>query len=935
MNFATNGLTSSLTIQLFGPYDVRQNGALIPRTRTRTEQWLLALLVLKHDRPLDRIWLASTLWPDSTESQALNNLRRSLSNLRYVLGSDSTRLICSSPQRVSFDTAGAVVDVLAFDAAIALGDAVSMAKAVELYRGPLLEGCVEEWVLQERQSREDAYVEALQQLAAAALEQCDYLAAIAHLRRGIAVDPLHETLQRRLMEALAANGDYATMTQVYREFRLYLSHELQSMPSGETVALYERLRMQGCQRAATERKPPISVVSPPPPRMFPSPLTTLIGREIETRKVMAALDKTRLVTLTGIGGVGKTRLAIEVARESADRYADGVWFVELAALSDPGMVPQTIASALGVQEQTNPSILKKLVDFLQSKNLLLVMDNCEHLLPVCAQLTEDLLEACHEITILATSREKLGIHGERIYYVPCLSVPDLNASCLEALASCESVRLFLDRAALSRSDFGLTPDNAPIIAQLCNQLEGIPLALELAAARIGTISVEQIIERLDNRFAVLTTGSRTASLRQRTLQATLDWSYDLLPRQEQMLLRRLAVFGGGWSLQAAEIVCAGEGIEEAAILDLMYALVNKSLVIYRQSQGQARHHLLETVREYAWDRLQAENESHRICRRHRDYFLRLVEEAQPHLYGAEQISWLGCLETEHDNIRTALKWCRNDPEGAEAALRLTGALQRFWRDRGYLTEGRQHYQAALTHEHALARTSARASALIGAGSLAEPQGDFEQAYTLYEESLAISQELGDEHSIAIALGKMGGVAHAQGNYEVAFPLLEQSLALNRALGNAWYIGQITIILGNIAMDQGDLERARVCYEQCLATWRALGDRRYAFALDNLGILTAKQGDYRLAYALHQESLAITQEFGDRRGMAISFFHLGLVAQKLGDMTAAFEFLKRSLAYHRELGDKDRIAEVLIGIEELQKLQMDKQGTATSDSSYLR
>src|SRR5713226_5481995 len=371
--------------------------------------------------------------------------------------------------------------------------------------------------------------------------------------------------------------------------------------------------------------------------------------------VKQLLSSTALLTLTGSGGCGKTRLALQVAADLLEEYADGVWLVELAPLADPALVPQTVASALGVRDAPGRPLTATLTDYLRSKSLLLVLDNCEHLLEAGAQLADALLRSCPRLRLLASSREGLGIGGEQTYRVPSLSLPDArHLPPLERLRDFEAVQLFADRARLSQATFAVTQANALSVAQVCQRLDGIPLAIELAAARVKALSVEKLNERLDDMFRLLTGGSRTALPRQQTLRALIDWSYDLLSPSEGALLRRLSVFAGGWTLEAAEAVCAGEGVEEWEVLDLLTSLVEKSLVLYEERGGEGRYRLLETVRQYARDRLLEAGEAEAVRGRHLGFVLRLAEEAEPKLSGPEQVVWLDRLEAEHDNLRAAL-----------------------------------------------------------------------------------------------------------------------------------------------------------------------------------------------------------------------------------------------------------------------------------------
>jgi predicted ATPase/class 3 adenylate cyclase len=628
--------------------------------------------------------------------------------------------------------------------------------------------------------------------------------------------------------------------------------------------------------------PPLKSLSTHPNNL-PQRLTNLIGREKEIAEIDAMLVRTRLLTLTGSGGSGKTRLCLQTAAESLERFPDGAWFVELASLSATGLVPQTVATVLGVTEEPGKPIIQTLTEHLKHKRLLLLLDNCEHLLDACARVADTLVHQCPGVQILASSREALGIEGEQTYRVPSLSIPDRKqAQTPQTLSTYESVKLFIDRALLVRAGFQVTNQNAPALASVCCHLDGIPLAIELAAARMRSLSVEEIDGRLDHRFRLLTGRSRTALPRHRTLRALIDWSYDLLNEREQRLLQRLSVFVGGWTLAAAEQICTGEGVEDREALDLLTSLADKSLVVVaEQNDGHSRYGLLETVRQYARERLLESGGGEALWERHRDYFLALAEEAAPKLDGPEQTERLRRLEEEHENLRAGLEWSLVEA-GSGGGLRLCGALQRFWWTRGHLTEGREWCARALGKAGVEERTPERAKALNAAGVLAYYQGDYPAARGRHEESLAIKRELGDRSGVAASLLNLGNVAHGQGDFASARALLEESLAIRRELGDRRGIAWSLNNLGNVTLDQGDFASARTLFEECLPISRELGDRgNIAISLGNLGEVTHGQGDYPAALALYKESLAIRRELGDQWGVAWSLEGLAAVVAALG------------------------------------------------------
>lgn len=702
------------------------------------------------------------------------------------------------------------------------------------------------------------------------------------------------------------------------------------------------------------------------PTNLPVQLTSFIGREKEMAEITKLLSGTRLLTLTGSGGTGKTRLSLHAAANVLDRHSDGVWLVELAPLSNPELVPGEVAKTLGVRETPGEPITKTLISWLKSKQLLLVLDNCEHVLEASARLVNDFLKSCPNVSVLVSSREALGMAGEQTYRVPSLSAPDIKQpQTPESLSRYDSVRLFVDRATAARSDFTVNAENVTALASACHRLDGIPLAIELAAARVRMMPVEQIEARLDSSFRLLTGGSRTALPRQQTLRALIDWSYDLLNDQEKTFLLRLSVFAGGWTLDAAEAVCAeeatsqapesdsdGDQISAAEVLDLLTSLVDKSLVVFMESVSSSRYRLLETVRQYSREKLLLRTgESETTRGRHRDFYLGLTQSLEAKLTGAEQVTALRLLDNELENLRASLEWSLLEP-GAQNALRLCGSLSRFWWTRGHLTEGREWCGRALAKKECdEPAPAALAKALNGAGVLAAMQGDYAVARAYWLDSLEMLRDIGDLQAVASALNNLGNIANRQDDYNAARDYYEQSLALRRDIGDRKGISDSLICLGAVAFSQGDYDRAQVLYDQALQIRRDIGDRKgiadalnslggifftrgeldavgpiyteslaiqreigdphsIAISLNNIGLLEYNQGNYAAARSHFQDSLELKQQIGDRRGVAISFGDLGNVACAEGKPDAAREYYRDSLVIQTEIGDRSRIAGLL-------------------------
>jgi len=583
---------------------------------------------------------------------------------------------------------------------------------------------------------------------------------------------------------------------------------------------------------------------------LPLELTSFVGREREISEVRSLLGQTRLLTLAGPGGCGKTRLALAVASDAAEGFEGGARWAGLASLSDPDLMPQTVAAALGVRETPGRPLVEALADDLGEAETLLVLDNCEHLVAACAALVDALLHRCPDLRVLATSREPLGVPGELTWSVPPLSLPDVSRlPALESLARYEAVRLFVERARAVAPGFELSPRNAAAVARLCRQLDGMPLALELAASRVRVLSPGQILDRLDDRFRLLTGGGRVSVPRHKTLRATMDWSHDLLDGPEKLLFARLSTFAGGWTLEAAERVGAGGGISEGEVLDLLSRLVDKSLVVVRDWNGEARYRLLETVRQYGEEKLRASGEAEAAWRRHALFFLDLAETAEEAMSGSAQEAWVERLEVEHDNLRAALAWDGEGADATEARLRLAAALSQFWVIRGHFTEGLTQLRTLLALPGASAPSVARARACHTLGMLHYRRGDqaandFARARAYYEESLGIFRRLGTPSQTAQALSGLGRVNADLGEYAWARSLLEEALSLQRRLEDEHGIATTTYNLGWLDFLRGDHAAARSRLEEGLATFRKLGDKfQLGGCVLYLGCLDCEQGDH--------------------------------------------------------------------------------------------
>jgi len=793
----------------------------------------------------------------------------------------------------------------------------------------------------------------------------DAVAAAAALQRALHVEPwpvpapICVRMAVHTGEADLRDGDYYG-SAVNRCARIRsLAHGGQTLVSYATSDLIRdhslpglELRDLGEHRLRSLSRPErvFQLVAPGLPSGFPPPksletfpnnlpvqLTAFVGRERELAEVKQLLGTTHLLTLTGSGGTGKTRLSLETAADLLEHFVDGVWLVELAPVLDPALVVQSVATALGVREQPGRPLFDVLADYLRYKQLLLILDNCEHLIEACARLAADLLQASPKLKMIASSREALGIAGEATFSVPSLSLPrvppgNTGLPTVDELAQYEAVRLFVERASGALPAFRLTDANAPVVAQICRRLDGIPLAIELAAARVKVLKVEQIAARLDDRFRLLTGGSRTALPRQQTLRALIDWSWDLLSETERALIRRLSVFVGGWTLEAAEAV--GGDPEPAAldkpsgspllppeeVLDFLSQLVNKSLVVVDSDQeAEARYRLLESIRQYARDKLLESGEGSEVRNRHLRFYLAYAEAAQPRLRGPDMLAWLDRLDIEHDNLRAALAWAMEcDPD---AGLRMVGALTDFWARRTYTTEGRRWLQEALDRVAALppvegearrARMLARAIALQGKGSVSFGQGKHAESRAACAESVALAREVGDTVVLAQGLGLLSMAAAFQGDTDAARAAADEAEAICRQNGYTWQLGIVFGARSITAMEGGgDPAEARAANEQTVRLAREVGNPYLsAMALFGLSRVTARLGNSDEARARLEESAVLFRQMRDRHFINVTRSELGHMQRRLGNFAEAAALYHETIAGWLELGNRAALAHEL-------------------------
>jgi predicted ATPase/DNA-binding SARP family transcriptional activator len=900
-------------------------------------------------QPVPREQLCFLLWPDIAEAAARRNLTVLLNQLRQALPSPD--VILTHGDAILLDPSQVQSDTVAFAQAIALAvrraELEPLAAAVNLYAGPFLHGFslpasveFDAWVTQERQHWERRYLDSLATLVDGYAASGAYTQAIAAAQRTLAVDELAEDMHRWLIQLYAASGDPAAALRQFERCVLALERELGVSPLPETRAVYNAVRAGEVPlRAGVKRvtlragrssaliAPPVSTPAPQstpaaPRTSLPAPPTPLIGRQDERAAAVALLadPAERLLTLVGTGGSGKTRLALQIAWDVADQFADGALFVGLASLRDPALVLQAIGLACGLA-QPSPATLTQ---YLRDKQLLLVLDNCEHLLDAAPRIA-GLLDSAPGLYVLATSRTALNVHGEHTFPVPPLPLPDLSPlPPLAELADVPAVALLLARTRALNPRFQLTADNAADLAAICMRLDGLPLAIELAAARLKLLAPRDLLRRLDRRLVLLTSGPRDLPERQQTLRATIDWSYRLLDTREQLWFERCGVFVGGWTLADAEALDerlrwptappASESDARSNLIDILGALVDKNLVqMHTAKDGEPRFVMLETIRELALTCLRERGGDRDVAQAHAGYFLSLAEQASQQYYGPHVAEWAARTELAHDNLREALRWFLEQETGAEQALQLGSAMYRFWHLRGYYSEGLQWLERVLAKSTAI-QAPMRAEVLSQAGFLASALGQIDQAISLFEACLALCQIVDAPSTKTAALNGLGIILDRQGDPR-GLALQEEAATLARDLNNPPRLCAMLRAFANTLVTNGThIERGIAVYEEALVVAREHKlNRSVALILAGLGSALTFTGEYTRAQPLLLEGLALQQELDDVPLMAWSFLFLGVLSYLQDDYLQARQYLTHSLAIVAKLGNLNSLPDTLEGI----------------------
>jgi predicted ATPase/DNA-binding SARP family transcriptional activator len=902
---------------------------------------LFKLLLGAAGHRLSREQLIDLLWPEADIEQGAANLRSTVRYLREALDvPGAPSYLQSSGALLVLDPAPGNtpdadwLDRIAFArrarTALAGTDRGACRAALALHGGEYLpEVQYEDWKEAWRRQLKAQHEQVLLHLATLAEREGDIEEALWALRTLLAADPCQEEAARALMGVLLAQGRQAEALRVYHGLVQALRDELDAGPAAETEALRARIQVPQAPQAP----------EPAVPTNLPAALTRFIGREAELVALEHALFQAqagaagglqgpgaRLLNLTGVGGTGKTRLALALGAAVLDAYPDGVWLVELAPLAatssaDPAPVAAAALTALSLREQRGSAPLDAVIGQLREKRLLLILDNCEHLVGACATFTGRLLAACPALQILATSREALGMAGEMLWPVAPLALPSLPdgvapALLLARVARAEAVQLFLERARAARPGFVLDEVSVGAVIRICRQLEGLPLAIELAAARLQALAVEEIATRLDDRFHLLRRGNRAALPRHQTLQAAMDWSWDLLEEPERILLRRLAVFASGWTVEAAEAVCAWDDLDPADVLDLLTQLVAKSLVLAAPLTGEGdiadtgmRYGMLETVRQYAGQHLARAGDVAATRERHLTWCVTLAEQAEPHLGASPlQAAWVARLAREHDNVRAALTWSlapeRAVNDNALPGLQLAGALRRFWQIRGPLREGQQWFAQLLARPtpNVPDQLLIRLRALHGAHICTHFQTLYDQAIAYGTEAVALSRALGDRRWLAVVLHSLGFSYQEQGNFAVGRPLVEEALAVARELNDLYAMAMTLNTLGGGYYRQGEPLRAIPLLEEGAHIAREMGAiRQLASTMGNLGNAWQRAGDAVRSAQANGESLALYGRLGDRLGVAWCLEGLALLAAAAGRTREAARMLGAAAELRRVTG----------------------------------
>jgi predicted ATPase/DNA-binding SARP family transcriptional activator len=895
--------------RILGPLEIVEGGCPL-RVSGARERALLAILLIHAGEVISADRLIDELWGNDLPASPANALQVVVSRVRRSLGR-SPALVTRKPGYV-LDVGPEELDARTFVQLVERARQIPpsdqshrsalLGEALGLWRGPALaEFALEDFAREEVARLEEARIQAVEMKTDADLALGRHAELAGELKGLVAGHPLRERLRGQLMLALYRSGRQGEALRAFQEGRGVLADELGVDPGPELAELHQQILLQAASLAAVPQATAV------PRSNVPAQVTSFVGRHAELQEVRKLLSGSRLVTLTGAGGCGKTRLALETARALIDSFPDGVWLAELEAVRDPTQVPQSLATALGIGDGASLGvggepprpIADKLTDYLREKELLVVLDNCEHLIEACGQITERVLRSAPKVRFLVTSRERLGVSGEALLSVLPLGVPGSQEASPEEAIRSDAVRLFVDRATAVQSAFLLDADSATAVCRICRRIDGIPLAIELAATRVRILPPQEIATRLGDRLDLLTSGNRRALPRHQTLQAAIDWSYGLASEQERELFGRLSVFAGGFTLEAAEEVC-----EDGDVLELLSHLVDQSLVV-PSGGGTARFRMLETLRRYAGERLRESGTAERFRIRHAEYFLRLAEQAEPLLRGPQQAVWLRRLDADRDNFSAAIDWAMNrDPD---MAVRLSSALAYFWLIGRHRSEVRRRLAEAVDTARSASAVS-RARALVWAAQLGNVEGRPDQAVSQAKEAYEIFQGTGDPWWTALSEAILSLACGNQGDLGQADALLEAARAGFAEIGDEWGVAIATMLLGLLSMIAARPDQAAVLAHHGLEGFRAAGDQwGQIMALELLGLLARRRGSYVDAISVYEEALGVVRDLGLRDEVPFVLVDLGDLHVLLGDVETAAVLHKEALDLAQELGARDALA----------------------------
>ncbi len=897
-----------LRIGLLGSFYLSLGNQILPTQAQRRKKAsdVIKLLALQPEQRLHREQVLDALWPDLDEKSGMNNLHQNLYHARRMLepglskGSRSHFLTFEHETLVLYAGGPVEVDYSEFLRLVSQArrqeDVALYEAAVGLYRGDLLPGDIyEDWTEPQRDQARSLYLATLLELAQLLERRGDLARACRFLEQAIAKEPTTEAAHRAMIQILARTGRRMEAIRQFQALREALVRELGEEPDEHTRAVYEQVLQQ------LQSPPKQSIPAEPAQAQgwVPVPLSPLIGREAALEETLQLLSTTRCLTLTGAAGSGKTRLAQELATRLQGQYAGGVWWVELVALSEAQMILPAIAQTLGVHGTSQPP-LKSILERLRSHKSLLVLDNCEHLIDGCAETAIQLLKSLPELQLLATSRESLGIVGEIAWVVAPLEVPGQEADMRpEDLNRFESVRFLLERIRQHRPHYQPSAHHSVYLAQICRRLDGLPLALELAATWVGTLPLEQIVARLDNSLRLLTRGKRGGERHHQTLEAALQWSYNLLSELEKNLFVRLSVFVGSWSLEAAEMLCDYQVFETGELAEWHARLVRTSMVLALEEDPQLRFRMLEPVRQFGLAQLEAQGLTGATRKRLLEWYLTEATRIAPKLIGAEQAQWYSYLSTEYENLRAVLWWSQRAE--VELGLQLAARLWRFWQVKGHAQEMLAWFEETLPRAIQVPPATL-AEAYNAAGIMARTCGRYALSFDYLERALTTRRVLGDRRGEAIALNNLAVSARDQGDYPRVEYYVRQSLAIAQEMGDKNLEALGLMNLGVALRGQAQNEAAKAHFQRSLAIFGVLGEKRSVAALLNyLGNLAQDQGHWQEAHRLYQQSLELNQELGDFWGLGISTHNLAALWCEQQEYSRAWEMLLQSLTHYRSAG----------------------------------